>query len=96
MPLITFVGYDDRNASGIYAGLARWQRNLGCAVGKPAWVDPARRVNRTVSTCADGSEVVDYTVNGMGHAWPSATGFRAAVDASAAMWDFFAAHPRSS
>lgn len=94
--MITFVGREDRNATRIYGGLARWQENLGCTVGKPAWVDKARTVNRTTSTCPDGSQVVDYTVNGMGHAWPAATGYRAAVDATVAMWEFFAAHPRRS
>lgn len=80
----------------MYSGLARWQRDLGCQVGTRAWVDTAKTVNRAVSTCPDGSEVVDYTVNGMGHAWPGATGFKTAVDASLAMWDFFTAHPRRS
>jgi polyhydroxybutyrate depolymerase len=94
--VITFIGRDDRNSSRIYSGLTRWQRNLGCQVGDPVWVDPAKTVNRTTSTCADGSEVVDYTVNGMSHSWPSATGFKAAVDGTVAMWEFFAAHPRRS
>lgn len=94
--LITFIGYDDRNATAMYTGLAQWQRNLGCRVGKPAWVGEGRRVNRTVSSCPDGSEVVDYTVNDLGHAWPSATGAHPTIDASAVIWDFFAAHPRRS
>ncbi|GAB3966131.1 PHB depolymerase family esterase [Plantactinospora veratri] len=92
--LITFIGREDRNSSRMYSGLSRWQKNLGCSVGEPAWVDRANTVNRTVSTCPDGSQVVDYTVNGMGHAWPSASGYPAAVDATAAMWEFFAANPR--
>ncbi|GIG88997.1 extracellular catalytic domain type 1 short-chain-length polyhydroxyalkanoate depolymerase [Plantactinospora endophytica] len=92
--LITFIGRDDRNSARMYSGLGRWQKNLGCTVGKPVWVDQARTVNRTASTCPDGSRIVDYTVNGMGHAWPSASGYRAAVDATAAMWEFFAANPR--
>ncbi|MEN3610260.1 PHB depolymerase family esterase [Plantactinospora sp. ZYX-F-223] len=92
--LITFIGREDRNSSRMYSGLSRWQKNLGCTVGKPVWVDATRTVNRTASSCPDGSRVVDYTVNGMGHAWPSASGYRAAVDATAAMWEFFAASPR--
>ncbi|MFC6019036.1 alpha/beta hydrolase family esterase [Plantactinospora solaniradicis] len=92
--MITFIGRNDRNSSRMYGGLARWQGNLGCEVGKPAWVDKAKTVNRTASTCSDGSEVVDYTVNGMGHAWPAATGYKTAVDATVTMWEFFAAHPR--
>ncbi|GAA3742620.1 PHB depolymerase family esterase [Plantactinospora mayteni] len=92
--LITFIGREDRSSSRMYGGLSRWQKNLGCTVGKPVWVDADRTVNRTASTCPDGSQVVDYTVNGMGHAWPSATGYRTAVDATAAMWEFFVANPR--
>ncbi|MEE6258389.1 extracellular catalytic domain type 1 short-chain-length polyhydroxyalkanoate depolymerase [Plantactinospora sonchi] len=92
--LITFIGNDDRNAAGMYSGLTKWHRNLGCQVGEPVWVDRGKTVNRTVSECPDGSEVVDYTVNRMGHAWPSPTGYRAAVDATEVMWEFFAAHAR--
>ncbi|ROT33690.1 PHB depolymerase family esterase [Micromonospora sp. HM5-17] len=91
--VITFVGSQDRGSARIYAGLARWQKNLGCQVGKPVWVDREKTVNRTVSRCADGSEVVDYTLNGMGHAWPTSTADWA-VDASQAMWEFFTAHTR--
>ncbi|MFY1674281.1 alpha/beta hydrolase family esterase [Plantactinospora sp. WMMB334] len=94
--VITFVGRDDRIASRIYAGLSRWQQNLDCTIGQPAWVDAAKTVNRTTSTCPDGSQVVDYTVNDMGHAWPAPSGYRAAVDATAAMWEFFTANPRRS
>ncbi|MDG4790852.1 PHB depolymerase family esterase [Micromonospora sp. WMMD1102] len=92
--LITFIGREDRNSTRMYSGLSRWQKNLNCTVGTPAWVDGGRTVNRTSSTCPDGSQVVDYTVNGMGHAWPSASGFPAAVDATTAMWEFFAATSR--
>lgn len=92
--LLTFIGHDDRNATRMYSGLANWQKNLGCQVGEPVWVDRGKTVNRTVSKCPDGSEVVDYTVNEMGHAWPSPTGYQAAVDGTQVIWEFFAAHAR--
>jgi polyhydroxybutyrate depolymerase len=54
----------------------------------------------TYRSCAPGSTVELYSVEGGGHTWPGATiivpGLNATtheIDASATIWAFFAAHP---
>ncbi|MDG4789998.1 PHB depolymerase family esterase [Micromonospora sp. WMMD1102] len=92
--VVAFLGSRDRIADQISYGLSRWYRHLGCTADEPVWIDKDRTVNRTVAKCADGSEAVDYVVNGMGHSWPAPTDRAAAIDAGVVMWEFFAAHRR--
>ncbi|MCW6003992.1 polyhydroxybutyrate depolymerase [Micromonospora sp. CPCC 205371] len=92
--VVAFTGNDDRIANQIYHGISRWHRNVGCTASEPVWVDKAQTVNRTVARCADGSEVVDYVINKMSHAWPAPSDHPAAIDAGAVMWEFFARHSR--
>jgi polyhydroxybutyrate depolymerase len=88
IPVLSVVGERDRYLNAFRAGQQRWNRNLQCVPGSPAAVGAA---SRTTAHCADGSEVIDYTVAGMDHQWPA----REDIDANALMWDFFAAHPRA-
>jgi polyhydroxybutyrate depolymerase len=83
IPVLSVVGDQDRYLNAFRAGRERWLRNLQCT---PSEATP----DRTSARCADGSEVVDYTVAGMDHRWPA----REDIDANALMWTFFAAHPR--
>jgi poly(3-hydroxybutyrate) depolymerase len=82
---------------------------LVAAVGRQVAVDPARvyAVTTAVATCADGRAVELVTVDGGGHSWPGAAPRPAvekalgldppapAPDATALIWEFFAAHPRT-
>lgn len=88
IPVLSVVGDRDRYLNAFRAGQQRWNRNLQCTPGSPT---PVGAASRTTARCADGSEVVDYTVAGMDHRWPA----KEDIDANALMWDFFAAHPRS-
>ncbi|RKN42779.1 alpha/beta hydrolase family esterase [Micromonospora endolithica] len=97
--VLSFIGTDDRNADALEIRLVQWRREYGCVDQPLAWVDRAKTVNRVVSTCPGGTEVVGYTINGMGHNWPggAALGLGApdtAINATELIWDFFAAHPR--
>ena len=56
------------------------------------------------SGCSGGADVVFYTLNGDGHAWPGSTSLLPkavvgptsnSIDATALMWQFFSAHPLS-
>jgi polyhydroxybutyrate depolymerase len=87
--VISFMGNNDRYAATISGGRQKWREVGQCVAAEPRWVDDAQTVNRTDSRCADGSVVLDYTVNGMGHEWP-----REPIDANALMWEFFAEHAR--
>jgi polyhydroxybutyrate depolymerase len=64
--------------------------------------DGTRVRGRRWTRCRDGRAVVLYTIEGGGHTWPGGPPVGARVgrvtrelDATAAIWDFFAAHPRS-
>ena len=95
--VITFIGTYDQFASQFTTGIQTWQARQRCTQTSNATTG---KVNRTAATCADGSEVVAYTVTDMGHAWPGGQpGGRLAdptapVNATDLMWEFFAAHPR--
>jgi polyhydroxybutyrate depolymerase len=92
--VVAFTGNGDRIANQIYYGISRWHRNVGCTAGEPVWVDKDQTVNRTAAKCANGSEVVDYVINKMGHAWPAPSDHAAAIDAGVVMWEFFTRHSR--
>jgi polyhydroxybutyrate depolymerase len=115
VPMIAFHGTDDRMA--LYDGgqswvapvpfpaVPRWTANWGrrnrCA-SQPIESRIASDVTRRAYTrCADGADVVLYTIHGGGHTWPGGeplpewfTGpTTSSVDASSTMWAFFRAHP---
>ncbi|MEV0728556.1 PHB depolymerase family esterase [Polymorphospora sp. NPDC050346] len=93
--VITFVGTSDRSHASMIEGIGRWRDNLACRPGRPAFVDPGRGIGRTTAKCADGSEIVDYVVTDMGHAWPGSPAYPpVAVDANEVIWDFFVRHRR--
>ena len=85
-----------------------WARVNGCA-GPPAAeasIDSVRDGTRVRperwSGCRDGRDVVLYTIEGGGHTWPGGPPVGRGVgrvsrelNATEAIWAFFAAHPRS-
>jgi polyhydroxybutyrate depolymerase len=84
--------------------VANWARRNQCAA-KPVETAVAADVTRREYThCADGADVVLYTIRGGGHTWPSGqpmpewfTGPTSrSIDASSVMWEFFRAHPKVS
>lgn len=97
--VISFIGSRDRAADALETGLDHWRRKVGCTTGKAVWVDPGQTISRTPARCADGSEIVGYTISGMGHSWPG--GADAGLGDSTVklntvdlIWAFFKAHPR--
>jgi polyhydroxybutyrate depolymerase len=80
----------------------RWSVVDGCDATPSAAPEagPAEGVTRTsYSGCAAGSAVELVTIAGGGHAWPRERAVgrlpAAGFDATAAIWRFFEAHPRS-
>lgn len=98
--VITFIGENDQASDTLLAGLQTWRRRLGCVTEASQTIDARRSVHRTTSGCADGSEVVAYLIEDMGHSWPGgAAGARlanprTAIAATELMWEFFVDHPR--
>src|SRR5262249_30071651 len=81
---------------------AAWARRNQCgsiAAETPAASDVVRL---DYEDCADGADVVLYTVQGGGHQWPGGRRlpqflvgrYSASVDATRLMWEFFAEHAR--
>lgn len=89
--VVGFVGLAADAAPEIAAGLDTWRDRLGCQPGQP---EPTgdERVTRTAASCRDGSEVVEYAIEGMPHVWPSPAH---GIDVNQVIWEFFAAHARS-
>jgi polyhydroxybutyrate depolymerase len=91
--VIAFLGLADQaTLLDMERGLEVWRTVLGCPAGEPSWVDEAEQVSRTQATCGDGSEVVEYQVDGMTHAWPRY--FAGSRLVNETIWEFFAAHAR--
>jgi polyhydroxybutyrate depolymerase len=71
-------------------------------VATPQVNDTATILTRTWSGCGDGTEIVFHTIKGGSHAWPGGTRVlpriigppSTAIDASSAIWEFFATHGR--
>lgn len=76
---------------------ALWRRLDRCPAGKPKVVVTGPVTEQTWRSCAGGSAVGFYVINGGVHAYPGAPGLptgspSAQYQASEAVWSFFAAH----
>jgi len=97
--VITFVGSADRQRGAFYQGLSNWQGRLRCPEGRDVPDPTNSSTTRATTKCADGSDVVSYTVY-MGHSWPGGdpgaglSAPTAAVNATDLIGTFFKAHPR--
>lgn len=93
--VVTIIGGRDRFFDRFQQGITTWRQRLRCG-GAETRRQPA--YTRTITRCADGSEVDAYVLPGMGHTWPgAATGQLAAPDAGLnatdVLWQFFKKHP---
>jgi polyhydroxybutyrate depolymerase len=79
--------------------IASWAKHNGCGP-TPAVTKRGAVETSSYTGCTGGADVVLHTVVGGGHTWPGAISLPGLgvttrdIDASAAMWDFFAAHPK--
>jgi polyhydroxybutyrate depolymerase len=81
--------------------LARWRKIDGCA-GDPVEAHAGSLTRRTWSCGRDWTVVDAITIEGGGHSWPGGQRMArfldapsTALDATAEIWRFFAAHPRA-
>ena len=95
---------------GVEQAVQKWAVANGCSgVPRSSAltdVDPAdgcRGISLTWTDCRDGAAVVLYRLEGSGHAWPGGAQYLPDfiigkvcrdVDATAAIWQFFLAHPK--
>ncbi|MBN1439101.1 MAG: hypothetical protein JW929_06800 [Anaerolineales bacterium] len=73
----------------VEGGIAFWASVNGCPES-PETDREGRVIRRNYPSCAGGTSVVLYSLEGVGHVWPADPVF----PASQAIWDFFAAHPK--
>ena len=116
VPVIAFHGTGDPICpyNGGYSKLAggpfpnvpwfmkQWSKRNQCGADAAESVVNADVARSEYSSCADGSDVVLYTVKGEGHQWPGGRRIRAewmvgpystSIDATSTMWAFFRGHP---
>jgi len=103
VPIVTFHGLADTqnpydgHASGrgaewlesVPEALAGWARHNKCSSDVILEDPPGPLSTMRYAGCADGAEVKLIRIDGLGHAWA-----RQEIDATAAMWEFFARHAR--
>ena len=92
---------EDRPVAPAFAQAEYWAKANGCGASKTTETAFVRTT--TWTGCRSGADVVFNVVANNGHAWPGGAPGRAVAnpptqdyDASAAMWEFFKAHPRKS
>jgi polyhydroxybutyrate depolymerase len=82
-----------------------WARMLNCAPQVVTAPSPGGVHEAIYDHCAQGSEVIFYTIDGMGHVWPGGINRLPErfvgkptdkLNATDVIWQFFRAHPRSS
>jgi len=99
---------DDRRAGGGPGSLSKdevrkWAAMNGC-LSEPKTVHNQNGVKAIVySACKEGSEVVFYTIEGMGHTWPGGKSLLPErmvgktsdkINATNVIWEFFKRHSR--
>lgn len=95
----TFVA--PRTFPSIPAWTANWARRNRCALNPIDSVVAEDVTRRAYAGCADGADVVLYTVQGGGHTWPGGGRLPESwlgrtshsIDASRTMWEFYRRHP---
>lgn len=100
IPLLNFHGSADRLVPYLDTvdSLNAWAAQNGCSTNTASDRVSASVTRQTWQGCA--APVVSYIIQSAGHTWPGAKvpGGQGVttqeIDASALMWDFFAAHPR--
>jgi polyhydroxybutyrate depolymerase len=88
---LQIVGLADRGwLWRIDDGLVAWRERQGCAESEPTFLDEDERVGQTINDCVDGTELVEYRVEGLTHLWPAT--LEPGTPTSQTIWEFFAAH----
>jgi len=99
--VIPFGGGGFNGNESVMTTINRWATDNGCAAGAATTFDHGDATCVTRSGCMAGADVTLCTIDGGGHQWPGGESIGVFngtksddLDATAAMWTFFAAHPR--
>ena len=106
LPAVGFHGTDDNflpyNGNALFLPVLDWAQSWadrnGCTTGPTTTYQQGEVTGQTWTTCTAQADVVFYTVTGKGHSWPGSSMPPAIttqdIDATDALWAFFAAHQR--
>ncbi len=87
--------------NSVRQNMKNWAGHNGCGADPQSERVAPDVVRESYSGCKAGADVVLYVVEEGGHTWPGAIDVAAlgrtthSIDATALIWDFFAAHPRA-
>ncbi len=102
VPIMMFNGTEDTLVSYAWAvqSFDAWRETDGCDGEPEVTFQMGDSTCESTLACADGAQVTLCTVEGGGHTWPGAAiplpalgATTSDLDATDAMWEFFAAHP---
>lgn len=100
-PLIPHTGGGVNGNEPVQATIDRWVANNGCTGAPAQTYQNGDATCVQYGACTGGADVVSCTIEGGGHQWPGGMSLGSFLghlsndlDATNAMWAFFAAHPR--
>ena len=91
--VVPYAGGGDLISGGVPSveqGIATWVQLDGCSRAAQVEQQEGGITHTAYTSCQSGSAVELYTVQVLGHGWPSMAEF----PASEVIWDFFVAHPK--
>jgi polyhydroxybutyrate depolymerase len=97
--LVPYDGNPYRDYISVADSIAGWVARDGCAGSPAVTFAQGDATCETYSGCAGNADVTLCTIDGGGHQWPGGVSLPGGghtstdLDATAAIWDFFAAHP---
>ena len=71
--------------------IADWVARNGCDSEPTVTFDEGNATCETYGACTDGADITLCSIRGLGHLWPGGPGSLSSIDATDAIWDFFAA-----
>ncbi len=99
--VIPYTGGGVNGNESVATTIERWASNNGCTGAPAQTFEQGDATCMTRSSCTDNADVTLCTIAGGGHQWPGGVSLGGLLgtlsndlDASNAMWTFFAAHPR--
>jgi polyhydroxybutyrate depolymerase len=101
--LIPYTGGGVNGNESVAATIDRWATKNGCTGAPAQTYQQGDATCMTRSSCTDNADVTLCTIAGGGHQWPGGVSLGSFLgelsndlDATNAMWAFFAAHPRTN
>jgi len=95
VPVMHFHGTLDTIVpfAGTRRTIADWVERNGCDSEPRVTFDEGNATCETYGSCTDEADVTLCSIRGLAHLWPGGPGGLSSIDATDAIWEFFAAQP---